>query len=65
MRVIVIMKTDQRMVDLTKMIQLVEAALEQLAVNQEYVDPVSCLDDLHGKIALMVEGPVADNSAVL
>ena len=49
------------MVDLAKMIQLVKAALKQLAVHQKYIDLVSCLDDLHGKIAIMVECFVADN----
>ena len=65
MWVIVVMKADRRMVDLAKMIQLVEAAFVQLAVHQQHVDPVSRLDDLHGKVAFMVEFPFADNIAVL
>ena len=65
MRVIVVMETDRRVVDLAKIEQLVETALEQLAMHQEHADPVSCLDDLQGKVAVMVECPVADNYAVL
>ena len=41
MRVIIVMKADGRMVDLAKMIQLVEAAFKQLVVHQESADAVS------------------------
>ena len=53
------------MVDLSKMIQLVEATVEQLEVQQEHIDPLSRLDDLQGKVAPIVEGPVAENGAIL
>ena len=59
------MQADRRVVDLAKIEQLVETALKQLPVHQEHIDPVSRLDDLHGKVAVMVECPVADNCAVL
>ena len=65
MRVIVVMQADRRVVDLAKIKQLVETALEQLPVHQEHIDSVSCLDDLQGKVAVMLECPVADNCAVL
>ena len=65
MWIIVVMKTDRRVFDLTKIKQLVETALEQLPVHQEHIDPVSCLDDLHSKVAVMVEGLVADDGTVL
>ena len=65
MRVIVVMEADRRVVDLTKIEQLVETALEQLPVHEKHIDPVSCLDDLHGKVAIMVECLVADNCTVL
>ena len=65
MGVIVVMEADRRMVDLTKIEQLVETALEQLPVHQEHINPVSFLYDLHGKVAFMVERLVADECTVL
>ena len=53
------------MFDLAKIEQLVETALEQFAMHQEHVDPVSCLDNLHAKVAVMVEAFAADSGAVL
>ena len=51
MRVIVVMEAYRRVVDLAKIEKLVETALEQLPVHQEHIDPVFCLDDLHGKVS--------------
>ena len=65
MRVIVVMEADRRVIDLAKIEQLVETALEQLPVHQEHIDPVSCLDNLQGKVAVMVECLVADYYTVL
>ena len=49
------------MVDLAEIEKLIESAFEQLPVHLEYIDPGSYLDDLHGKVAFMVKGLVADN----
>ena len=63
--VIVVMQADRRVVDLTEIEQLVETALKQLPVHQKHIDPVSCLDDLQGKVAVVVEDLFADYCTVM
>ena len=65
MRVIVVMEADRRVVDLTKIEQLVETAFKQLPVHQKHTDPVSRLDNLHGEVAVMIKALATDSGAVL
>ena len=65
MGVIVVMEAYRRVVDLTKIEQLVETALEQLPVHQEHIDPVFCLDDLHGKVTIIIKAFASDICTVL
>ena len=48
------------MVDLAKMVELVEGAFKQLPVHQKGADTVSCLHDLQGKMPVMIEALAAD-----
>ena len=52
------------MLDLAKVVEFIECAMEQLSVHKQYVDPVACLNDLNGIVAIIVKSLVANNNAI-
>ena len=52
------------MVNLTKIVELVERALEELLMKEVGVDAISVLDDLQREITVILEIPATDQRAI-
>ena len=53
------------MVDLAKIVELVERALEELSVKEVGVDAISVLDDLQREITVIVEALATYDFAIV